>query len=42
LGRTNILIGHRFGGLVIKSLVVEVGKRRLAATKGKKNKDELH
>jgi hypothetical protein len=28
-----ILIGHSFGGLVIKSLVVKVGKRRLAATK---------
>jgi hypothetical protein len=28
-----ILIGHSFGGLVIKSLVVEVGKLSLAATK---------
>jgi hypothetical protein len=28
-----VLIGHSFGGLVIKSLVVEVGKRKLATTK---------
>jgi triacylglycerol esterase/lipase EstA (alpha/beta hydrolase family) len=31
--RPIILIGHSFGGLVIKSLVVEVGKRTSAPTK---------
>jgi len=31
-GRPIILIGHSFGGLVIKSLVVEVGKRTSATT----------
>jgi triacylglycerol esterase/lipase EstA (alpha/beta hydrolase family) len=39
-----ILIGHSFGGLLIKSLVVEVGKLRLVATKNdfERRKDELH